>query len=110
MASEIYAALLLYTSSSSAADYQPLHEETVTIIRATSTEHAAQKALEFARSRQTSYENEQGETITWSLKHLIDVSAISDPLDDGAEIYTRHFRNYEAYRAFEPMLSGEIDN
>jgi Domain of unknown function (DUF4288) len=110
MASRIYATLLLYASSSSAAGYEPLFEETVTLIRATSTEHATQKALEFARSRQTSYENEQGETITWSLKHLIDVSEINDPLDDGAEIYTRHFRNYEAYRAFEPMLSGEIDN
>jgi hypothetical protein len=108
MASRIYAALLLYASTSSAEDYEPLYDETVTLVRATSTEHAAQRAREFARSRQTSYENEQGETITWSLMHLIDVSAISDPLDDGAEIYTRHFRNYEAYRAFEPMLSGEI--
>jgi Domain of unknown function (DUF4288) len=51
-----------------------------------------------------------GETITWPLKHVVDVSEVIDRLDDGAEVYTRHFRDYEAYCVFETMLSGGFDS
>lgn len=107
----LYSAVLVYESSSSASGYEPLYEETVTVFLATSEDHAAEKAREHARSRQTTYENEDCETITWSFKHLVDVSEISEEIGDGAEIYTRHFRDYQAYCAFEMLLprqdSGE---
>ncbi len=106
-----YAAVFVYESSSSAAECEPLYEETVAIFLATSEDHAVEKAREHGRSRETTYQNEYGETITWTLKHLIDVSEISDEIGDGAEIYTRHFRDYQAYYAFETLLpqddSGE---
>ena len=102
-ATTMYAALLVYEASSPAAGFEPLYQETVTLIRASSPEHAAERAREFAHTRETSYQNEMGETITWSLKHLVDVSEVTDRIDDKAEIYTRHFYNYEAYRAFEMM-------
>jgi hypothetical protein len=107
----LYAAVLVYESSSAAAGYEPLYEETVTVFLATSEDHAAEKAREHGRSRQVTYENEDRETITWAFKHLVDVSEISDAVGDGAEIYTRHFRDYQAYCAFETLLpqrdSGE---
>jgi hypothetical protein len=102
----MYAAVLVYVSSSPAPGYQPLYEETVTLVRADSVSHAEQRARDFARARETEYLNEQGESIRWTFEHLIDVSEVSDGLGDGAEVYTRHFRNYEAYRSFEMMLSG----
>ena len=105
---KMYAAVLVYESSSAAAGYEPLYEETVTIISATSRDHATEKASEFGVARQSTYENEDGETITWSLKHLVDVSEIQDELSDGSEVYTRHFRDYAAYRTFETMLSGGL--
>jgi Domain of unknown function (DUF4288) len=104
---KMYAAVMVYESFSAAAGYEPLYEETITLILATSEEHAAGKAREPATSRQCTYTNENGETIKWSLKHLVDVSEIDDSLGDGAEVYTRHFRDYEAYRSFETLLSGE---
>jgi hypothetical protein len=30
-----------------------------------------------------------------------------DANTDGAEIYARHFRDYQAYKEFEPLLSGK---
>ena len=105
---KMFAAVLVYESSSAAAGYEPLYEETVTLISATSREHAAAKAGEFGAARQVSYLNEAGETITWSLKHLIDVCEVQDGLGDGAEVYTRHFRDFQAYRTFETMLSGGL--
>lgn len=104
----MYAAVLVYETSSTTAGYEPLYEETVTLISATSRDHAEEKAREFGGARRTTYENEDGETITWSLKHLVDVSEIQDDLSDGAEVYTRHFRDYAAYRTFETMLSGGL--
>ncbi|WP_214369602.1 DUF4288 domain-containing protein [Pseudonocardia sp. H11422] len=52
--------------------------------------------------------NDRGEQITWSMLDVVDVApALDDRLDTDAELYSRHFRNIEAYRAFEPLLSGE---
>lgn len=101
----MYAAVLVYAADSSAAGDQPLYQETVTLVRANSVSHAEERARGFARAQETEYLNEQGEVIRWTFKHLIDVSEVSD-LGDGAEVYTRHFINYEAYRAFEMKLSA----
>jgi Domain of unknown function (DUF4288) len=98
----MYAAVLVYESASSD---RPLYEETITLLRADSTTHAEERARDFARTRETEFVNERGEVIKWTLKHLVDVSEVSDDMGDGAEIYTRHFRNYNAYSAFEMNLS-----
>lgn len=105
----MYVAILVYEYSSSAPGFEPLYEETVTIIEADSKTYAIEKARNFARSRQGSYKNETGETIRYTMKHIVDVVEI-DRLGDQAEIYTRHFRDYDAYRSFETMLSGGIDS
>jgi hypothetical protein len=104
----LYVAVLLYESASAAPGYLPLYEECFVLIKAGSPEEACEKALHHARCREVSYQNEKKETIRWSLKQVVDVSpALDDSLDDGSEIYARHFRNHEAYRSFEPLLSGE---
>ncbi|MBE3558432.1 MAG: DUF4288 domain-containing protein [Ktedonobacteraceae bacterium] len=101
-----YIAVLLWESSSDRPDYRPLYEESILLIAATSEEEARQKAL--VSASKYSYDNVYGETITWSLKHLVDVQpALEEKFSDVTELYARHFRNYEAYRAFEPLLSDE---
>ncbi len=107
-----YIAVLLYESSVESAqlpEFKPLYEETFVLIRASSVEEAREKVNRYTQREQASYFNEWHEKITWSLKHVIDVNAVLyEPLEDGAELYTRYFRNYEAYRLFEPLLSGDI--
>lgn len=101
-----YVAVVVYEASSDAQNYVPLFEECFFLLQAESQKEAHQKALLRAQNAQTSYQNEQGETITWSLKTIVDVnSVIADKLEDGSEIYARHFRDYQAYEAFEPLLS-----
>ncbi|MEV6907779.1 DUF4288 domain-containing protein [Amycolatopsis sp. NPDC051071] len=101
----IFAALLVYEALSSASDDEPLYEETVTLFVAESVEDATRKARLHGENRETSYDNADGDTITWKLKHVLDVAEVDDdPRDDGAEIYTRHFRNYRAYEMFEALL------
>jgi hypothetical protein len=101
----VFAALLVYESFSSARDYRPLYEETVTLFTAESDEIARRKAQLHGENRETSYDNADGDTITWRLKHVIDVTEVIDnPSDDGAEVYTRHFGNYQAYEMFESQL------
>jgi Domain of unknown function (DUF4288) len=104
-----YVAVILYESSSDVPEYQPLYQESFVLLKATSLEEAEAKALAYGTQEQVSYQNENRETIRWSLKQVIDVnSVLDDELDDGSELYARHFRNYEAYCAFEPLLSGEL--
>jgi len=104
-----YIAVLLYESSSAAPGYRPLYDESFVLIKASSPEEAKEKASTYAKREQTSYRNEQGEEISWSLKQVIDVTAVLDEsLEDGSDLYSRHFRNYEAYRLFEPLLAGDV--
>ena len=73
-----------------------------------SLEQAREKALKYAKHQENSYRNIYKDTITWSLKHIIDVALVlDDSFDNGTELYARHFRNYQAYCSFEPLLSGE---
>ncbi|QYN40069.1 DUF4288 domain-containing protein [Pseudonocardia sp. DSM 110487] len=62
-----------------------------------------------ASSQETEYENEYGETIRWRFREISDIKEIIDPLGDGAEVYTRYFRDYAAYREFTGEESPELD-
>jgi hypothetical protein len=103
--SKMFAAVLVYESASTRRGYQPLFEETVTLLAADTPEQAAEKARTHAEARETSYRTPEGDTITWSFRHLVDLVEVSDALGDGAEVYTRHFRDYHAYLAVEPLAS-----
>jgi hypothetical protein len=107
----LYIAVLLYESSSPDPSYTPTFEECFVLLRADSDEQARARAEQHSRASETSFKNVAGQTVQWKLKHVVDVSCIlSDTLDDGSELYARHFKNYEAYRAFEPLLGGTIDD
>ncbi|MBD2194755.1 MULTISPECIES: DUF4288 domain-containing protein [Calothrix] len=106
-----YIAIILYKSSSDTPDYQPLYQESFVLIKAASLESAKDKALNHGNNESVSYTNENGETITWTLQQVVDVNSVLyddfDSSEDVVDLYTRHFRNYEAYRSFEPLLSQE---
>ncbi|MEH1842760.1 MAG: DUF4288 domain-containing protein [Nostoc sp.] len=107
----LYIAIILYKSSSDKPDYQPLYQESFVLVKATSLQEAKVKVLNHAKNESVSYTNENGETITWSFEQVVDMnSVLHDNFDSSEEIvdlYTRHFRNYEAYQSFEPLLSQE---
>jgi hypothetical protein len=97
-----YVAVILYRSTSELPDYVPLYQECFVLIKAASLDEAYQKAGVRAEAETVSYRNEMGETINWSLQEIVDVNPVlDDSLDDGADLYVRHFRNYDAYREFE---------
>lgn len=102
-----YVAVLLYETSSPDPAYTSTFEECFLLLRADSDEQARASAQQRSRASETSYKNADGQTIHCKLKHVVDVSRVlSDTLDDGAELYARHFKDYRAYYAFEPMLGG----
>lgn len=87
-----------------------MYQESFVLIQASNEEEARRLALEHANQFCIRYEHADGETIEWSLKHIIDVNrTLDDELKHGAELYARHFKDYETYRHFEPLLAGSID-
>ena len=106
--SKLYIAVLVSESSSDAPDYEPLLEESFVLVYADSDEEAASRAQQLGLDEETSYGNDAGETVTWTLKHVVDVApALSDELEHGSTLYSRHFRDYDSYRRFEPLLSED---
>ncbi|HEX2087222.1 MAG TPA: DUF4288 domain-containing protein [Solirubrobacteraceae bacterium] len=105
--SKLYVAVVLAEATSDADD-ERLYQESFVLVRAGSLEEATERAEELGRAEETQYRNETGATISWSLKRVVDVNEVlDDELDDGATVYARHFRDYDAYRRFEPLLADE---
>src|SRR5215831_1972083 len=71
-----FIAVILYESKCSGEGYRPLYEESFVLISAASEDEAREKAHTYAEDQQSTYQNEQGETITWSVKHVVDVSSV----------------------------------
>lgn len=105
-----FIAILLFEAKNTSADTAPMYQESFVLIQAPTEEEARRLALEHANQSCTSYENAAGETVEWSLKHVIDVNrTLDDELKHGSELYARHFKDYNAYRRFEPFLEGAVD-
>ncbi|XXT16180.1 DUF4288 domain-containing protein [Sorangium sp. So ce429] len=107
---DLYIAIIVYEASSPDPSFKTMFEECFVLIRADSDEQAIARAEQRSKDQETCYDNAAGQEIHWKLKRVVDVSRIlSDNLDDGAELYARHFTDYDAYHAFEPLLGGTID-
>ncbi|MDL4774990.1 MULTISPECIES: DUF4288 domain-containing protein [Thermomonosporaceae] len=98
-----YIAVLLFESSGR----PQLFSEDFVLLRAGSEEEARTRAEERGRAGETAFQNEAGETIKWTLRHVVDVAEVlDDDLSQDTDLYSRHFRDISAYEAFEPLLSG----
>ncbi|MEU8568890.1 DUF4288 domain-containing protein [Streptomyces pathocidini] len=103
-----YVAIVLMEASSDRAGHPPLFQENVVLVHARDEEAARDRVELRARRAETSYLNDQGETVTWKLRTVVDVREAEDPdLTRDADLYSRHFRDYASYERFEPLLSGE---
>ena len=105
---EPYIAVLLFESTIAGVAGPPLYREDFLLVWAESEQQARAVAARRGAQESGSAESEAG-TVTLTLKQVVDVNRA---LDDGfaadtADLYSRHFRNYQAYQQFEPLLSGE---
>ncbi|MFE7747310.1 DUF4288 domain-containing protein [Nocardia sp. NPDC057455] len=105
MAKSPYIAITLFKFTSGAENYVPLYREDVTLIYAESEEEARELTEANFRSDAGTYENEAGDTITITPTAVIDVvAALTDDLSEGGDLYSRHFRDFEAYSKMETLL------
>jgi hypothetical protein len=105
---EFYVGVLVIESTSEAADYAPLYEESFVLIKAESQQEAREKAIEYGKQHETSYLDEEHRLITWKLKRLVEVKQLEDAtFDDGTELYSRFFRDYSGYESFEPLIDND---
>jgi len=108
VARQAYIAILLNSSSSEAPGHQPLWQEETVLIHAVDEHEARRRAQRRGESGRTDFANAAGEVIRWRFEGVIDVAEVLESdLSGDADLYCRHFRNIEAYRAFEPLISGE---
>jgi hypothetical protein len=102
-----YGAVLVFKSSSDNLDYQPLYEEEVCLVEASSEDEAKECAIQIGKSRETSYKNQYGHVINLHFEYLLDVQSMQGLPGHGSTVYSRHFRDYSAYEKFEPLLNGQ---
>ncbi|GGL32762.1 DUF4288 domain-containing protein [Nocardia jinanensis] len=105
MAKSPYIAITLFKFTSDAPDHVPLYREDTTLVYAESEEEARELAEVNFRSDEGSYKNEAGDSITVTPTAIIDVTAsLTSDLSEGGDLYSRHFRDFEAYSKWETLL------
>lgn len=86
--------------------YDALYEEQIVLIAADSKEQVREKAITYARQEEHRYQNCLNKTVMVSFKLLLEVQSSlykSETISTGTEVYSRFFRDYTAYEAFEPF-------
>ncbi|WP_328393463.1 DUF4288 domain-containing protein [Nocardia sp. NBC_00416] len=107
MAKSPYIAITLFKFTSDAPDYVPLYREDTTLLYAESEAEARELAEENFRSDEGTYKNEAGYNVTVTPTAVVDVvAALIDDLSEGGDLYSRHFRDFEAYSKWETMLDN----
>ncbi|MGI5222428.1 DUF4288 domain-containing protein [Nocardia sp. CA-290969] len=105
MAKSPYIAITLFKFTSDAPDYVPLYREDVSLLYAESEVEARELAEANFRSDEGTYKNEAGYNVTVTPTTVVDVAAaLIDDVSEGGDLYSRHFRDFEAYSKWEPML------
>ncbi|MGW0178226.1 DUF4288 domain-containing protein [Nocardia sp. NPDC003345] len=108
MAKSPYIAITLFEFTSDAPDHVPLYREDVTLLYADSEAQARELAEENFRSDGETYTSAAGYNVTVTPTAVIDVvAALIDDLSEGGDLYARHFRDFEAYSKWEPMLNDD---
>lgn len=101
-----FVAVVVYEAFIDIPKEDSLFQECFILVTSSSLESAREKIEELAKQEETSYQNENGETVTWVMRHIVDVNyLLEDDFHDGATLYARHFHDYEAYCKFEMLLS-----
>jgi len=106
---DIFICISIHEASSDAQNFLPLYEERLTLIKANSKKEATDKAHRMVKAATHSYQNEDGQTVAWSCRRIVNVTEVVDnSLADGAEIYGRYFRDLDIYNRFESALKNSI--
>ena len=79
---------------------QNLYDESIVVFRASSWDHAFERALELGRQQETTYENVYGHTVRWKLVEIINLDLIGKKVD-GAEVASK----LDYKRVKEPISS-----
>ena len=86
---------------------ESLYSEEIHLLQASSLAQAEQQLHTRLTAQQTSYRNAAGEQVTWTVRQVLDIQPfLADATTDA--VYCRHFRNWAAYQAFEPLLDGSL--
>jgi uncharacterized protein DUF4288 len=106
--SDVYIAVIVYACDVDAPDHATLYEESVTLIRANSTEDATAKAEAFAHRPLSQYKNGDGQQVTWTLKGIVDLrKSLTQRLGgEPEELIARHFNDYASYSSYVASIDA----
>jgi hypothetical protein len=88
-----YAAVLLLQSRVGIdLDDEPLVDHQVRLLRARDADTAYEQALVLGKSEEVSYQNDDGETVTWTFIGLGDLEELDEPPGPGTEVFSWYTR------------------
>jgi hypothetical protein len=97
------ARLLIESSIGDERSENPLIEERIVRFKAYSEDEAKVAAERYGRSEEHQYSNEAGETVSWFLRSIEDLSPVeNDESESGWEVLSRFVRASELTRIEEP--------
>jgi hypothetical protein len=106
-----FAARLLFEAcmTDSSAD-KSLFEERIVLVHAPAgMESARSKAHELGEAAGDTYENEDGEKVSWSFKEVLDLVQIDESsIGEGSEVYHHYLNALDVDRVRQSLKSGSL--
>ena len=85
-------------------DLRPgIWEESIRIVSANTQAQAQQRAIELAASGESTYQNQDGQTIAWKFRKISAVyELLDDAIGDGTEVFSRTLKVEETSSLLTP--------
>lgn len=102
-----YIAIMLFKASSDDPEHKALYQENIVEVTAQNETSASKAIKELATLRETSYLNDEGHKITWSLKQIVDMTEVLECEAENSvrELYARHFTDFESYKKVDSLVN-----
>ena len=97
--------IAIYVTKSTIDGKDPYYQENFSLIKASSLEEAKQKAPHLIEV-ETSYENANGENVTWNLETLNIVPTL-DNVNDNDEVIDLYVRGFEDFQAYQKLYKSK---
>jgi hypothetical protein len=106
-----FAARLLFEASQSVENsHSTLFEERVVLVRSEAgVDEATRKARKLGLSSSEEYQNQDGETVTWTFKEILDLVQLDEAeIEDGSEVYHHFLKPAEVDQVRESLRPGSL--
>ena len=104
-----YYAVVIVNKSVISGGNEPLYEEEIVLLSASSDTEATALGTAYGKAQETSYQNQYEQTVATTFVEVKDVQLMPPVIKSGVTLYSRFFRDMDTYEKFNADANGKLE-